>query len=114
MMERRGFLKGLLGSVTAAGIIVEATPADVERFAGVRGAPVALAAVPAMPMELGEYLFNEAGQRVAIITEVTSFTPWIDATPAAASERVIVAGLPQMELHALVLGPVRLLQRGKR
>ena len=71
-MDRRGFLHGLFGGVTSAGLIVVASPNQVEAFASglVKDAPVLLDAPPQKPVVAGEHLYNARGECVAMVTGI--------------------------------------------
>ncbi len=73
LMERRGFISGLFGGVTAAGLIVKATQADLEAFASPlkANAPIVLDTPRSATTTVGEHLYNSRGELVAVVTDVT-------------------------------------------
>ncbi len=72
-MERRSFLRGIFGGVTAAGLIVKATPADVEAFAAPLQPkePLLIGPPPLSILDVGECLYNAEGEQVAIVTGIS-------------------------------------------
>jgi hypothetical protein len=98
-MERRGFLKGLIGGITSTGLIVQATQDEIAAFADplAKPAPVVVAPAPMADdgtVDLGTELFNKKGELVAIITGVEIETsPPIEITSFGASNRRVVQGL---------------------
>jgi hypothetical protein len=66
-MERRSFLQGLFGGVTAGGLILKASPREIEAFAAPLAPeqPVILDAIPVTPnFDRGIVLYNARGERV--------------------------------------------------
>jgi hypothetical protein len=98
MIERRGFLKGLFGGVTSAGLIIAATPKEIEAFAAplVKDAPVTLLQEPPRwrngPSTTGEILYNDRGEAVAIITDIQA-TRDIDRYDFGSGWQVAMPGL---------------------
>jgi hypothetical protein len=109
-MERRGFLKGLFGGVTAAGLIVRANPSDLEAFASplVKDAPMLVAPPVAEIPELGERLYNADGVCVAIVKRVTVTREQIEATTWGSDQKVYVPGLMSWDIQAAGVGPLRM------
>jgi len=107
-MDRRGFLKGVFGGVTAAGVIVAASPADIAAFASplVREAPVVLDVPTKAPAESGEHLYNAAGELVAIIDSFNIRRQTIDVTMAGDLNRVYLPGRLDIDIHARWVGHV--------
>lgn len=114
-MERRGFLKGLFGGIAAgAGLIVTATPAEVQAFAGglQRDEPLILDSMPVAatnPAFIGEYLYNAEGQRVAMVTEVEFSCDPFDVTHDprlvhSSLHRRYIPGQTRIEIKAIGLG----------
>ena len=71
-MERRGFLRGLFGGITSAGLIIAAQPQDVAAFAAplAENDPVLLDATPLAPIvACGDHLYNQRGEFVAVVTQ---------------------------------------------
>jgi hypothetical protein len=75
-MDRRGFLQGVFGGVAAAGtgLIVSATTQEIEAFESplAKGDPVMLDANTATA-SLGQHLYNERGELVAVVTHIDGF-----------------------------------------
>lgn len=105
-MERRGFLKGLFGGITSAGVLIAASPAEIEAFASplVKDAPVILDVPPKVMVEPGEHLYNAKGELVAIVTQITSKMEPEDVTLAGDSQRVYQPGRTLFELQAVCVG----------
>lgn len=83
-MERRSFLQSLVAGVTSAGVIVKATPAEVEAFAAHPGDPVVLGrpAIPAAALPNGMVLYDAQGRPVMRVTEFDVRHDPIDVTMA--------------------------------
>jgi len=109
-MNRRGFLQGVFGGVTAAGVIVAASPAEIAAFTApmAKDAPVLLDVPAAVPTSIGEHLYNESGQLVAVVRSIDFHRPMIEATSVFDDHDVFVPGLPRsIEIHALGIGELR-------
>lgn len=110
-MDRRGFLAGLFGGVTAAGIVVAASPSEIEAFAAplVRDAPVVIdVAAASSPAPLvGEHLYNARGELVAMVTAIDITRDRIEVHDyCGAGNRIFVPGLLSVEIRAVALGEV--------
>jgi hypothetical protein len=105
-MDRRGFLQGVFGGITAAGVIVAASPSEIEAFTAplVRDAPVVLDIPPAPATHIGEHLYNARGELVAFITRVDVVQDRIEMTSAFDSNRVFVPSLQRVEIRAEAVG----------
>lgn len=115
-MERRGFLKGVFGGITAAGLIVAAKPEEIAAFASplARDVPI-LVDVPTVKREglySGEHLYNADGECVAVITEIRAHSPAINVTSAFDDIERYMAGLPTVEIRARGVSQVYLGPRG--
>jgi hypothetical protein len=69
-MERRGFLRGLFGGLTSAGLLIAAEPQELAAFASPLGVddPVVLDAAPVAPIVgEGDHLYNARGELVAVV-----------------------------------------------
>lgn len=108
-MERRGFIKGLISAVTSTGLVVSATPRELESFGApaVRESPVVVA-VPELvrAAEVGEELYNARGELVALVTQVTVHVGRLDVSHVGAAYRTFSPGLPEVEIRAVGVGPV--------
>jgi len=107
-MERRGFLKGVFGGITAAGLIVAAKPDEIAAFASplVKDAPMVLDAAPlpsTMP-SAGEHLYNARGELVAMVSAIHYTRDAIETTRASDTYRQYVQGLPQIHIEAIGVG----------
>lgn len=101
-MDRRGFLKGAFGGVTAAGLIIAANADDIAAFASPLGrdASLVLDAPAALPATVGEHLYNARGELVAIITALTWRTPTVDVTAFGDTDAVGIMGVSEIEIRA--------------
>lgn len=108
MMERRGFLKGLFGGVTSAGLVIAASQSDIEAFASplVRDAPLLLDRPAVAPARCGEHLYNASGELVAIITELTLTRDPIEVTHAWDDKTMYVPGRLEIAIRAVGVGSV--------
>lgn len=99
MTNRRGFLHGLFGGVTTGGLLIAASPADVERFAAplARDEPVVLDATPPSPLlpAVGEHLYNGAGELVAVVRSFAVHQGGVDIQAAC----VGILKYPSMRLR---------------
>jgi hypothetical protein len=102
-MERRGFLKGMFGGVTAAGLVIAANPAEIEAFASplVRDAPLVLDAAPVVGVPgVGEHLYNSRGELVAIINEIRVSTDTVDVSSAfGGGNKMFVPGRRHIDIQ---------------
>lgn len=111
-MERRSFLKGVFGGLTAAGVIVTASPLEIEAFASplLRDAPVLLEETPSMAAPLGvgvgEHLYNAAGRLVAIVSRLHLITEKVEVTMFGAQNPVYLPGRRHFTIVATGIGEV--------
>src|SRR6187431_1514404 len=96
-LDRRGFLKGLIGGVTAAGVVVAASQTEIAAFGSAlaKDAPIVLTPSPAEGSLVGHHLYNKRGEIVAIITDV-----FISGHERAAPEQghqVVIPDAPTMK-----------------
>lgn len=115
-MERRGFLKGAFGGVTAAGLIIAAKPAEIAAFASplVRDSEVVLDATPmavGVP-QCGEHLYNGRGELVAIIKEIDLSCDSIEVSVWGDSQRSYIPGLQHFEIRARGIGSLEYTGKG--
>jgi hypothetical protein len=105
-MNRRGFLQGVFGGVTAAGVIVAASPAEVEAFASplARQTPLVVEHPSVQFAHLGEFLYNARGECVAAITRLDIVRESFDATAFGDNNKVLVPGLQHIEICARGIG----------
>lgn len=103
-MERRGFLKGLFGGVTAAGLIVAAGPKEIAAFASplVKDAPVMLDVPTPKPafVGFGEHLYNSVGELVAIVSGIDVSMDKVETTMFGDYNSKFVAGRTRISIHA--------------
>lgn len=109
-MERRKFLKGVLGGVVAGGIIVSATDADIMAFTN-QGVGVGDQLEAASPLanpiiDLGHMLFNSDGQPVAVIESIERQLGHTDVTQIDSITTHRMPGLHKIVLTAVVMGRV--------
>jgi hypothetical protein len=111
-MDRRNFLQGVFGGVTAAGLIVSAKASDVSAYA--RGlapnTPLLIDQPPAITPHVaaGEHLYNSRGELVAMVTAVDITWQSHDVTSAFDNARIYVPGPPEFEIRARGIGSVSL------
>lgn len=105
-MDRRGFLKGVFGGVAAGGVIVAASPEQIEAFASplAKEAPLALSPVvtqrqTSLPSS-GQHLYNEHGELVAIVTEMTITKPVERWDSLDGSSGWMTSGLIHVDIRA--------------
>ena len=69
-MERRSFLRGVFGGVTAGGIILAAPAKELEAFAAplVANQPLIIDPMSDLDVGIGQRLYNEHGESVAVVT----------------------------------------------
>ncbi|MGE0363352.1 MAG: hypothetical protein AB7R67_21750 [Vicinamibacterales bacterium] len=105
MLERRSFLQSLVAGVTSAGVLVKATPAEVEAFAVHRGDAVVLGrpAIPAAQLPNGMVLYDAAGRAVMRVTSFDVKQEPVDLTSHWDDHRVYVPGDRRVELHGIGL-----------
>jgi hypothetical protein len=113
-MERRGFLKGLFGGVTSAGLIVTATPQEIEAFASPlkKHAPLVLDQPSVSVTGSGEHIYNSRGEVVGIITEVTVMRNHLEVTSDRDTNEWIYPTLLRFDIKARGIGRVELGQHG--
>lgn len=105
-MDRRGFLQGVFGGLTAAGVIIAASPAEIEAFTAplVRDAPVLLDVPPVTDTHVGEHLYNARGECVAIITHVDMYRDRVEVPSAFDNHCVFVPGPWRFDVRAVGVG----------
>ena len=103
-MERRGFLKGMFGGVTAAGVIVAASMEDIAAFANplTRNEPVFLDAPRSSMVDMGEELYNANGEIVALVKNVH-----IEHIREHSADFTNVAGPLSVRIDVQCVGPIR-------
>jgi hypothetical protein len=109
-MERRGFLKGLFGGVTSAGLLIAAKPADIEAFTAplAKQEPLIIDSPPVDPrIGPGEHLYNSRGECVAIVTEL-NVSRDLELWHSISGDAGFVRGISRFELRAVGIGTVRL------
>lgn len=110
-MERRGFLKTLVGGITSAGLLLKASPAEVQTFGAQVDEPVILSpqriqsrADLVTSSEIGELLYDAKGLPVAYITGVHLHRAGFEVTSAQDAYRTHIPGLlDNGELTATIL-----------
>lgn len=111
-MERRNFLKGVFGGVTAGGILLR-TP-EPETFAGILAPETPLIVAPNdyfAGVDLGHILFNQDGKPVAVITEIATEMSRVDMNRAGDNWTTFAPGYPTVTIRAVCRGPVKLAVR---
>jgi len=112
MLGRRGFLQGIVSGLAGAGLIVQATPAEVAQFA--TGQPVQMSEtitpMPDASIGVGEFVFDHRGRIIGIIVDAIASREMIDITsmgdttfkglprPTVIEYRVRTAGVAQVKL----------------
>jgi hypothetical protein len=101
-VERRNFLKGVFGGVTAAGLIVTAGPSEIAAFASplVRDAPIVLDASPVSTVKPYENLYNSRGELVAIVRRVDISREMIDVTQYDMTSQMYIQGQRHITIEA--------------
>lgn len=81
-MERRGFLKGIFGGITAGGLLLKASPEDVQALAPAEDEPLIVQPqrIRGVHQACGDVLYNALGEAVAVVTDVRSSRGYIDVT----------------------------------
>lgn len=110
-MDRRNFLKGAFGGVTAAGLIVAATPAEVEAFASGLKPDQTLVVPESVPVptvlpEIGEMLFNHKGEPVAILSRLHMDRDMISIGADRNGFEAFAPGAMRIKMEAIAHGPV--------
>lgn len=99
--DRRGFLQGVFGGVTAAGVIVMAPERVAAHFTPEIGAPVTLVEPTysryVMP---GDSLYNAQGQVVAVVRDVSRSRNAIEVTTFNSSTDEYILGILNIDIHA--------------
>lgn len=107
-MDRRNFLQGVFGGVTAAGLIVSAKASEISAYAHglAPNTPLLIDQPPAITPQIGlaEHLYNSRGELVAMVTDimVTSGRQQIDVTSHWDSYVHRVA--PEIQIRAIGIG----------
>jgi hypothetical protein len=107
MDNRRGFLKGLLSGVTATGLIIAAKPEEIAAFTKplAKDAEIVIDTPTPRAASIGQHLYNEHGELVAVVTDLSIHTPMVDATSWGDSEQqMMVSGLPEATITARMIG----------
>lgn len=107
-MDRRNFLQGVFGGVTAAGLIVAAKPNEIEAYASqlLPKAPLMIDRPPKTPAAIGEHLYNARGELVAIVRTITVSNEPIDVTTHWDEVSRFIPGRLTVEIEAIGLGVV--------
>lgn len=118
-MFRRSFLKGVIGGVTSAGLVVAATPREIEAFASAvgdgpvvldAGRPLGISAIASAQeaisgVHVGQALYNERGDLVACVTKlVTRRDQSFDVTLFDNTSKTYVPGLSRLVIEAEPVG----------
>jgi hypothetical protein len=113
-MERRGFLKGVFGGLTAGGLIIAAQPEEIAAFTSplVRDAPL-VANIPApRATSVGQELYNAQGELVAYISQIHVDRGHLETTMWGDAEVRYVSGLPQIRIEAVGVGHLSISDAG--
>lgn len=82
-LSRRGFM-GVFGGITAAGLIVKATPQEIQAFTAplVPDAPLALGAPSgtSSALNIGELVFNSRGEIIGVVEGIEYSVEAVDDT----------------------------------
>lgn len=107
-MERRGFLKGLIGGITSTGLFIAAKPDDVAALALPHESPILLAPEPMVQpsIERGQELFNARGELVAVVTGVSLTSDRIETTTFGHTNRQYMPRPARVDLRVECLGYV--------
>lgn len=109
-MERRDFIKGIFGGIVGSSVIVQATDAEIAKFAtGVKeGDPVVSSKFDtnATQMSEGEFVYDKNGRVLGIFIGYTQTTEVFDATQEGEPFTRSVRGLTHTEGKFVVAGPV--------
>ena len=106
LIERRRFLQGVFGGVTAAGVIVAATPAEIAALTPlVADHPVVLDTAPPVivPTHVGEHLYNARGEVVGLIDRVSVDRDTIETTTLGDVGRRFIQGMERIRIEAVGL-----------
>lgn len=105
-MDRRKFLQGTFGGVTAGGIILAAGAPDIEAFVAMAKKDEPLIAAPGQfaGVEVGLILFNYLHQPVAVVKEIRQVMATNNATRWGSSWEEQVPGLVTTEITAIAQG----------
>lgn len=107
-MNRRGFLQGAFGGVTAAGIVICASPDEVAAYTAPMFAnePVIVGTPPQPQTSVGEFVYNERGQVVGVVTEVWGNHYPVNVTRAGDSHNHYIPGTVEINLKVRVFNNV--------
>lgn len=100
-MNRRGFLQGILGGVTAAGIVVKASSDDTKQFALEQDTPVILSKYPTMGLNYGDLVYNYRGENIGFIKEIIHRREIIDITQPKDFYKVFAPGVLDTEITVI-------------
>ena len=116
-MERRGFLKTLIAGTTSTGLILAASPAEVQAFGAVAKMPVMLSPErisPPMAVEaMGPVLYSSTGVAVAFVAQVHVRAEHVDVTSFGGGYRDFGAGPSRMDIQAIGLPEAQAWLRGE-
>lgn len=106
-MDRRNFLQGVLGGVTAGGLVIAASPVDIQAFTSTiaPGSPVALGVGAGLGVRVGDHLYNASGHLVAVVTRAEYQVYPVEVTMAWDNSRVYLPGRRSVSLQAEGIGP---------
>jgi hypothetical protein len=98
----------VFGGVTAAGVIVAASPADIAAFASpmAKDAPLVLDVPPMKASSVGEHLYNDRGEVVAVIRSIDFHRQSIDVTMFRDSHQASMPGPLDFDIYAQGIGHV--------
>lgn len=117
-MNRRGFLQGVFGGVTAAGVLVCASPEEIAAYASpmAQNDPVLLGATSKSETSVGEFAYNASGQVIGIIADVRITNHPVDATMHWDSVSHHIPGTVEVDILVKGMGPLSFdpFLRGKR
>lgn len=108
-MERRGFIRGVFGGITSAGLLIGGARDEIEAFAAplVKQAPLVIDIEPLQrsgPIGHGEHLYNSRGELVAVVTAVHLTRAPVEVTSAFDNNRLFIPGVPTFSIEAEGVG----------
>jgi hypothetical protein len=105
-MNRRGFLSGVFGGITSAGLILRASPSEIEAFASplVPDQPLMMN-IPSLTA-VGQELYNKHGDLVAYVSHIEVLRPNLEVTMAGDSHRKYMPSVASVHIQAVGVGPL--------
>lgn len=108
-MQRRNFLQGLFGGITAGGLLLRTEPKAVEALALQPEAPLILQPQPITPArEIGGMLYNEQGEAVCFVTEINYSVERMAVSAFGESQKAYIPTLGRYDIRAVGMPGVHL------